>query len=254
MNKHLYAIEARKRSRRRLSVADLAAHLDHRLYGQPAVPGATRQGCAKAAQAGFAAVICRPERVAEAARELSGTAVAVVTAVCWDTPGTTHLDTDSMLSQALTLADHGANEVALLATKERMAPSGAEFERQINALVACMGKRDVRVRVILDTEYLTRHDIATACRQATDAGVWMAQGGSWRGPRTGFTQVEAMRDSLGADVLLKWTQPVRSLQTLLLCIAEGVERFNGDVDQLMAAARRSAAAGPMIVPLPRTDY
>ncbi|WP_457255983.1 hypothetical protein [Pedococcus sp. P5_B7] len=254
MNEHLHAIEARKRSRRRLSVADLAAHLDHRLYQQRAFPGATKQGCADAVQAGFAAVICRPERVAEAARELAGTAVAVATAVCWDTPDTTHLDTDSMLSQALTLAGHGANEVALVATKERMGASGAEFERQTTALVASMGERDVRVRVILDTKHLTPHAIATACHQATDAGVWMAQAGSWRGQRTGFTQVEAMRDSLGADVLLKWTQPVRSLETLLLCIAEGIERFNGDVDQLMAAARRSAAAGPLTVPLPGTDY
>jgi deoxyribose-phosphate aldolase len=254
MNRHAHAIEARMRTRRTMSVADVAAHLDHRLYRQPDVPGATGEGCADAALAGFAAVICRPESVASAARALSGTAVAVATAVCWDSPDTEVLDTDTMISEALVLTDHGANEVALVATKQRMGIGGGEFERQTAALVASMEQRDVRVRVILDTEDLTSPDIATACRRATDAGVWMVQGGSWRGQRTGFTQVRTMRDALGADVLLKWTQPVRSLEILLLCLAEGVGRFNADIGPLMVAARRSAVLGTLHVPLAGSDY
>ena len=255
MNGHVYARDARLRSRRTMSVADVAAHLDHRLYGQPDVPGATGQGCADAALAGCAAVICRPESVASASQALSGTAVAVATAVCWDSPDTEVLDTPSMISQALVLTDQGANEMALVATKERMGiGSGGEFERQTAALVASMDQRDVRVRIVLDTEDLTSPEIAKACRRATDAGVWMVQGGSWRGQRTGFGQVETMRDALGADVLLKWTQPVRSLEILLLCLAEGVERFNGDVGPLMVAARRSAMLGTLHVPLAGTDY
>ena len=238
-----------------MSVADVAAHLDHRLYQQPDVSGTTGQGCADAARAGFAAVICRPERVASAARALSGTAVAVATAVCWDSPDTEVLDTGSMIGQALVLTDDGVNEVALVATKGRMGiGGGGEFERQTAALVASMGQRDVRVRVVLDTEDLSTPEISNACRRATDAGVWMVQGGSWRGQRTGFTQVRTMRHALGPDVLLKWTQPVRSLETLLLCVAEGVTRFNGDVGPLMVAARRHAVLGTLNVPLAGTDY
>jgi deoxyribose-phosphate aldolase len=59
-----------------------------------------------------------------------------------------------------------------------------------------------------------------------------------------------MRDALGPDVLLKWTQPVRSLETMLLCIAEGVGRFNGDVRRIMASAQYSARLGPLTVPVP----
>jgi deoxyribose-phosphate aldolase len=255
MNGHVYAIEERVRSRRTMSVAGVAAHLDHRLYRLPDVAGATGRGCLDAAQAGFAAVICRPENVGAAARALSGTAVAVATAVCWDTPPTELLDTDGLVGEALALADQGANEVALVATKVRMGiGGGGEFERQTTALVASMEQRNVRVRVILDTEDLTSPDIVRACRRATDAGVWMVQGGSWRGQRTGFTQVRTMRRALGPDVLLKWTQPVRSLETLLLCVAEGVARFNADVGPLMVAARRSAVLGTLNVPLVGTDY
>lgn len=117
-----------------------------------------------------------------------------------------------------------------------------------------MTDRDVRVRVILDTEELTSQRITMTCAQVVEAGAWMVQGGSWRGPRTGFTQVALMRKALGPDVLLKWTQPVRSLETMLLCVAEGVGRFNGDVDLLMAAAQRGTELGPLSVPLAGTDY
>ena len=254
MNGHVYAIEERVRSRRTMSVAGVAAHLDHRLYLAPDLPGATERGCLDAAQAGFAAVICRPENVGAAARSLTGTAVAVATAVCWGTPHTEVLDTDGLIGEALLLADEGAHEVALVATKVRMGVGGGEFERQTTSLVASMEQRDVRVRVILDTEDLTSQDIVSACRRASDAGVWMVQGGSWRGQRTGFTQVRTMRHALGPDVLLKWTQPVRSLETLLLCVAEGVARFNADVGPLMVAARRSAILGTLNVPLAGTDY
>ena len=255
MNGHVYAIEERVRTRRAMSVADVAAHIEHRLYLLPDFPGATWQACVDAAQAGFAAVICRPEKVASASRALSGTAVAVATAVGWDSPHTEILDTDGLICEALVLAGQGADEVALMATKARLeVDGGGEFERQTTALMASMQQRDVRVRVIVDTEDLTSPEIARACRRATDAGVWMVQGGSWRGQRTGFAQVRTMRDALGDEVLLKWTQPVRSLETLLLCVAEGVARFNGDVGPLMVAARRSAILGTLNVPLAGTDY
>ena len=255
MNGHVHAIEERVRTRRIMSVVGVAAHLDHRLYLLPDVAGATRQGCLDAAEAGFAAVICRPEKVASAARALSGTGVAVATAVCWDSPDTEIMDTDGMICEAVVLAGQGADEVPLVATKVRMSVGGGgEFERQTTALVTSMEQRDVRVRVVLDTEDLTSPEIARACRRATDAGVWMVQGGSWRGQRTGFSQVRRMREALGKDVLLKWTQPVRSLEALLLCVGEGVARFNGDVGPLMVAARRSAGMGTLNVPLAGTDY
>lgn len=248
------AIQARKLARRQLSVADVAAHLEHRLYALPPTPDAIRRGCANAVRDGFAAVICRPERVAEAARNLDGTGVPVVTAVGWNLPDSAALDTPTMLEEANALAAQGASEVALVATQARMEGGGVAFTRQTAALVAAMTQRDVRVRVILDTEQLAPEHITLACRQASEVGVSMVQGGSWRGQRTGFSQVEMMRDALGPDVLLKWTQPVRSLETMLVCIAEGVGRFNGDVDRIMASAQYSARLGPLTVPLPGTDY
>jgi deoxyribose-phosphate aldolase len=49
-------------------------------------------------------------------------------------------------------------------------------------------------------------------------------------------------------------QPVRSLDAMLLCVAEGVGRFNADVQHIMATAQLRAQFGPLIVPLPGLDY
>lgn len=254
MDDVLKGIAARRRARRELGVAEFAAHLEHRLYLLPLTPEATRRGCADAVREGFAAVICRPERVADAARNLAGSGVPVVSAVGWNHPDSAALDSMSMLEEASMLAGEGANEVALVATRARIAGGGTTFTRQTAALVEDMAARAVKVRVILDTEHLQPIHITTICQQVSNLGVSVVQGGSWRGQRTGFTQLEQIRDALGPDVLLKWTEPVRSLETTLLCIAEGIGRFNADVEQLMAAARRSAAHGPLALPLRGTDY
>lgn len=129
MNGSYEAMQARKLARRQLGVTDVAALLDHRLYALPPTQDATRDGCAHAARAGFAAVICRPERVGEAARELVGTTVAVVTALGWDIPDTAVMETSMVLNQAHALADQGVNEVALVASRERLAGGGIDFTR-----------------------------------------------------------------------------------------------------------------------------
>jgi deoxyribose-phosphate aldolase len=55
-------------------------------------------------------------------------------------------------------------------------------------------------------------------------------------------------------VPLKWRHPVRSLNVLLLCLAEGMDRFNGDVEQLLAQLREGNRAAPVQVPEPGVDY
>src|SRR5690349_4028415 len=65
--------------RRILSVADVAARLEHRLYFSEATPGSVRDGCALAVRHGLSSVIARPEHVREAGLQVIGTAVGVVT-------------------------------------------------------------------------------------------------------------------------------------------------------------------------------
>lgn len=76
----------------------------------------------------------------------------------------------------------------------------------------------------------------------------------FRGDRTGFAQIDLMRAALPQPVLLKWTHLVSTLETLLVCTALSVDRFNSEPTALLGAARRDAATAPRTVPKPRLDF
>ncbi len=111
-----------------------------------------------------------------------------------------------------------------------------------------------RVRALVNCDGMRPEELYSACRMLDDAGVRLVQGGSWRGDRTGLSQIEVMRQALPRAVQLKWTNPVRSVEVMLICIAEGVGRFNADVTTLLAAADRRSHLAPLMVPVPTLDY
>lgn len=246
-------VQARAR-RRQLSVAEVASHLDHRLYAQPAGEDRVSTGCALAAESGLAAVICAPPDVTQAARLLDGSGVPVVTALEWDAPTDTAMDATLVLEEARMLADQGADELMLITSKARLDDSRNRFPRQTAAVVRELGLRGVRIRVIVNTEWMTAREITELAQSVSDAGAWMVQGGSLSGKRARFSELEVLRDALPPEVIVKWMQPVRSLDAMLLCIAEGVGRFNADVEQIMATAQLRAQSGQLVVPLPGWDY
>jgi hypothetical protein len=63
-----------------------------------------------------------------------------------------------------------------------------------------------------------------------------------------------MRAALPDEIRLKWTFPIRSLDSMTICIAEGVDRFNGDPESILNNAAQRTASGPLIVPDRETDY
>ena len=63
-----------------------------------------------------------------------------------------------------------------------------------------------------------------------------------------------MRDALPVAVLLKWTQPVRSVETMLVAMALGVGRFNGDVPAPLTSTQCSSEFGPLMLPIYGVDF
>lgn len=241
--------------RRVLTSVELAGHLDHRLYGDELGDDDVRDGCALASRIGCAAVLVRPEHVRLAAEQVAGGSVGVATALGWYRPDTDRFTTADMLAEAATLMDAGASELAIVATKPRLLPAGGhELADQVAALVEALTPHAARVRVVLDTANLSVEEMRTTCRHSAQAGAWMVQGGSWRGQRTGLSQMSLLRAALEPSVLLKWTEPVKSVDSLLLCIGLGVDRFNADSEKLVADAARAERDGPLTVPVAGVDY
>lgn len=243
------------RERRTVSVGQVAALLEHRLYLSEPTPQAVREGCAFAIRHGLSAVIARPEVVPTVGLQLAGTPVGVVTVPGWRNDDVEPLTTQALLAEGRRLAAEGATDLATVADLERLkADDGRRFADDVTALVDAVHAGGARVRVVLDTDGLTADATEAACELLGSTGAWLVQGGSWHGARTCLSRIQLIRAALPERVRLKWTFPVRSLDSMLICIAEGVDRFNGDPDSLLKEATRRAATGPLIVPVRDVDY
>ncbi|MEW1953437.1 hypothetical protein [Terrabacter sp. NPDC080008] len=188
--------------RRLLSVGEVAARLEHRLYASGETCQDVDEGCAYAVCHGLAGVVVLPGFVATAGARLAGTSVGLVTIPGWRSGGAVEsLCTSALLAEAGSLADQGATDLGMLADADRLvADGGQRLVHDVSALVEAMQSRNVRVRVILDTDGLTPHAAATSCELLGSTGAWLVQGGSWRGARTGLSRIQLMR----ADCPMRW--------------------------------------------------
>lgn len=237
-----------------LTVRGVAARLEHRLHHAQVGPEELARGCTLARESGLAAVLCRPEHVPYAAHQLAGSEVDLVTILGFHDPSSARRSPEELAQEADELSAQGATELALVATPGSMPDAGtALLVEQIGA-VSRAAPSGTRVRTLLDTTSMTDDEIRTTCRTMVDAGVQLIQGGSIRGDRTALSQVEVMRSAMPRNVLLKWTQPVRSVQALLVSIAVGVDRFNGDPTALLQDASRQTRVAPLRVPVPGVDF
>jgi deoxyribose-phosphate aldolase len=232
----------------------VAAALEHRLHGPDVDQGQLRRGCDYAAEMGLAAVLCRPEHVATAARRLTGSGTATVTAVAFHDSTVRHHDPVDLAAEALGLVEAGASEVALIVAPGLDGECLHLISEQVAAVVEAVTPEARQVRVLLNTTEASKEQMSDCTAVVAARGAALVQGGSFHGDRATFSQVEAMRLALPPDVLLKWTQPLRSIEMMLVCMALGVNRFNGDIPELLKSARRSSQRAPLLLPIYGVDF
>jgi deoxyribose-phosphate aldolase len=245
-----------QRVRETETVRSLAARLEHRLHWKDVDEEQLASGCRFALDHGLAVVLCRPEHVTRAANHLAGSSVGVVTALGFHDASSQRQPPTVLAEEAALLAEQGADEVSLVAAPGTTVDAGVDLlvEQLLAVRGALASVEGTSLRVLLNTSGMSNDEVARASQAMADAGARLVQGGSFRGDRTPFHQVEAMRAALPAHVLLKWTQPVRSVETMLLCIALGVDRFNGEPSDLLADAARKARIAPLSVPISGIDF
>src|SRR3954465_15056386 len=210
-----------KNGRRQLTLAQVAESLDHRLHLPEVDEDALKAGCRFAVKRGLAAVTCRPEHVPVAAEHLAGSGVDVVTGLGWSDLCNAPVSERAWVEEASRLSAAGATELAVVGTGPRLAGRvDSPFVRSVERLADLQHSQGFRLRVHLDTGALTDEELAASCRWLEEVGVWMVQGGSWRGDRTRFSRLRLMREALGPEVLLKWTTPASSFYVMLLGVAD----------------------------------
>ena len=235
-----------------LSVEQLAGMLEHRLDWDHLNEDEFIAGCQYAANAGLAAVLCRPEQVPLASGALAGAKPRIVTALRYHDRDAPSRDLDTLTSEALDLADQGADELSLVGAFGRV-PTELLME-QLEAVREAVDPLGVAVRVVMDCKDLPLDEVSATSARVGRAGVATVQCGAIHGDPPSFMCVEVMKDALPDSVLLKWTQPLKSLEALLVCVSMGLDRFNADPKKLLKAAKRAAELGPLTVPTPGLDY
>ena len=235
-----------------LTVAQLAGMLEHRLHWDHLNEDEFVAGCHYAADAGLAAVLCRPEQVPLASRALADATPRIVTALGYHDRDAPSRSLNTLTSEALELADQGADELCLIGAPGRVL-TGLLME-QLDAVREAVDPLGVAVRAVLDCKDVPMAEVSATSARVGTAGVATVECGAIHGEPPSFACVEAMKDALPDSVLLKWTQELKSLEALLVCVSMGLDRFNADPKKLLRAAKRSAEVGPLTVPAHGLDY
>lgn len=237
--------ETQPARQRELTVTQLAGLLEYRLHWPHLNADEFVAGCQYAAKTGLAAVLCRPEQVPEASQVLADAKTKIVTVLDHhDANGHPH-DLDALTDQALALTDQGVDELGLAAAPGRVTTQ--QLMEQLEAVRDAVDPAGVTLRVLMDCHNRPLPEISALSTHLGVAGVAMVQCGTTHPDPPSFECVQAMRDALPQWVLLKWSQEMKSLAALLVCISMGLDRFNTDPKKLLQAAKRSAALGPLVV-------
>lgn len=237
-----------KPPRGELTVAQVAAMIDHSLLRPELTLDDVTLGCEIAAAHEVASVCCKPADVVNAAGALAGTSVLVGTVVGFPHGSST---TETKVFEARNALDDGAQELDMVINIGRLRGGDhAYVAADIRAIVEVAATTNALVKVIFENVYLSDDEKVVACHLTEDAGADFVK------TSTGFAASGAtmedlvlMRRSVGPQMQVKAAGGVRTLDTLLSMVAIGVSRFGATVTVAMLAdAKERASRGELRVP------
>jgi len=237
-----------KPPRGELTVAQVAAMIDHSLLRPELTLDDVTIGCEIAATHEVASVCCKPADVVHASRALAGTPVLVGTVVGFPHGSST---TATKVFEARGALQDGARELDMVINIGRLrGGEHAYVAADIRAIVEVAATAGALVKVIFENAYLTDDEKVVACHLTEDAGADFVK------TSTGFAASGAtmedlalMRRSVSPAMQVKAAGGVRTLDTLLAMVAIGVSRFGATVTVVMLAdAKERAGRGELRVP------
>ena len=197
--------------------------LDHAVLKPEMTEADVVAGCELACQHQIAAVSVKPCYLPLAVRELAGSGVAAGTVVSFPHGSST---TAVKVFEAQDAIANGAVELDVVMNFAAMRSGRPEYVRdEIRAIVDAVDSQAL-VKVILENHFLTKDQIALACRLLQEAGVDYVK------TSTGFSQTGAqledlhwMRANLRGSVLVKAAGGIRTLSDARAMIEAGASRL-----------------------------
>lgn len=215
----------------------IASYIDHTLLKPEATKSQVEVLCQEAAKYEFASVCVNPTWVAFAAEQLKDSPVKVCTVIGFplgaSTADTKAFETKDAIAKGATEIDMVLNVGALKSGLTE------DVKADIEAVVqAAKGK--AIVKVILETCLLTKDEIVLASQLSKEAGADFVK------TSTGFStggataeDVKLMKETVGADLEVKASGGVRSLEDFNKMVEAGATRIGASSGVLIMEGQKS---------------
>ena len=221
----------------------IAALIDHTLLRPEATASDVRKLCQEAREYSFASVCVNPYWVTLAASELAGSPVKVCTVVGFPLGANA---TGMKLGETVVAASAGAQEIDMVLNIGELRGENYEaVRRDIEAVVGAAHDGSAIVKVILETALLDDHQKAMACTLAKLAGAEFVK------TSTGFSthgatvhDVALMRQVVGAEMGVKASGGIRTLEDLKNMVAAGANRIGASSSVKIVEATRPVGTPP----------
>lgn len=221
---------------------ELASRIDHTLLKPQAQAEAIEKICADACQHGFFSVCIAPTWLETAAACLQTSYVKLCAVIGFPLGSTLPQVKAYEAAQSL---DAGANELDMVISIGALKDGCSEFvENDIAGVVKVAQSTGAIVKVILETEFLSDHEIEEACRLSMNAGANFVK------TSTGFGEggaevkhVRLMRECVGPDAGVKASGGIRDLATAQAMLDAGASRLGCSASvAIIEELRRSTEA------------
>jgi len=203
---------------------NVAGMIDHTLLKQDATPAQIKILCKEAKEYSFASVCINPSYVSICSDLLRGTTVKVCTVIGFPLGTTTTEVKQFETEQAI---NNGADEVDMVINIGQLKEGNYDYvEKDVLAVVNTAKRRNVLIKVIIETALLTDEEKVKAsliCKKAGADFVKTSTGFSTGGATVG--DVALMKYVVGRKIGVKAAGGIRSREDADALIASGADRI-----------------------------
>jgi deoxyribose-phosphate aldolase len=224
-DKSIYAQSIAESEKMKISKEELAKLIDSTLVKAVATKGEIEELCKEAIQYGFQCAVVNPFYVKFAAKLLEDSDVKVCSTVGF--PFGVSLSEIKAL-EAVKAVEDGAEELDMVINLSALKSGDYDFVKRDIAAVVDVKRfsKDVIVKVIIETAYLTTEEKIIACKLAKDAGAdFVKTSTGLFGKGATVEDVRLMRQTVGKDMGVKAAGGIRTYADAVAIIKAGANRL-----------------------------
>jgi len=232
----------------KLTPKDIAKMLDHSTLQPYLTQDDIRRGCEIALKFGTASVCARPADMPLVREMLAESDVHVCTVIGF--PHGNH-KSEIKLAEAEAALNDGCEELDMVINIGRLIAGDDEYvQNEIADICALAHSRNAKVKVIIETCYLTDEQKVRVCKLAAAAGAdWVKTSTGYGSAGCKLEDVVLMRRSVPADCQVKGSGGIRDLDTVLALRAVGATRCGvSATEKIMAEAEVRYLSGTLEEP------